>query len=233
MKIGILNSDTVELSGASAFGQYPDMFAKVFWALDASIEFKTYEVQFENYPLNIDDCDAYLITGSKVSAYEDKKWIKALKEYIKTLHANKKKLLGICFGHQIIAEALGGSVKKATGGWHVGVDSLSLYKEKFKFKTDSNKYNLIFSHQDEVRKLPKDSKLIAGSKACPNGMYVIGNHIMCSQGHIELDREFTRLIYDFRKDQIGELKYLNACKSLTSSTDEHDFVRDLIEFLKS
>ena len=56
---------------------------------------------------------------------------------------------------------------------------------------------------------------------------------MCTQGHIELDRKFTRLIYDFRKNQIGELKFLNACKSLASSTDENDFVRVLIEFLKS
>ena len=233
MKIGILNSDTIELSGASAFGQYPEMFAKIFWAVDPSIEFKTYEVQFDDYPFDIHDCDAYLITGSKASAYDDNPWIHALKDFIRTLHKNRKKLLGICFGHQIIAEALGGSVKKAAGGWHVGVDSLSLYKKKFKFQSHSNKYNLIFSHQDEVTQLPKNSLLIATSKTCPNGMFIIGNHIICMQGHIELDKDFAKLIYDFRKDQIGELKYLNACKTLNSKTDELHLAKSLIEFLQS
>ena len=87
-------------------------FLKVFWAVDPSIQFQTYEVQLNNYPLDIDECDAYLITGSKASSYDDEQWIHDLKKFIQSLNKNKKKLIGICFGHQIIAEALGGSVKK-------------------------------------------------------------------------------------------------------------------------
>ena len=64
MKIGILNSDTVKIDGAAEFGQYPEMFSKVFWAVEPKIQFKTYEVQFGEYPQNINECDAYLITGS-------------------------------------------------------------------------------------------------------------------------------------------------------------------------
>ena len=126
MKIGILNSDTVQIDGAMEFGQYPEMFSKVFWDVDPNIQFKTYEVQFDNYPSDINECDAYLITGSKASSYDDVQWIHNLKKFIKALHESKKKLIGVCFGHQIIAEALGGSVRKSPDGWHAGVDSISL-----------------------------------------------------------------------------------------------------------
>ena len=233
MKIGILNADTVELPGASAFGQYPEMFSKIFWAIDPTIQFETYEVQFDHYPKKINDCDAYLITGSKASAYEEKNWINKLKKFVQTLHQNKTKLIGICFGHQIIAEALGGSVKNSPKGWHVGVDSISLFKQEFDFDFEDGEFNLVFSHQDEVVKLPENAKLIAGSAVCPNGMFVINNHILCTQGHIELKKDFAKLIYEFRKNQIGDAKYLTACKTLIDETDELAVVKVLIEFLKN
>ena len=109
------------------------MFAKIFWAIDPTIKFETYEVQFDHYPKKINDCDAYLITGSKASAYEEKNWITKLKKFVQTLHQNKTKLIGICFGHQIITEALGGSVRNSPKGWPVGVDSISLFKQEFDF----------------------------------------------------------------------------------------------------
>jgi GMP synthase-like glutamine amidotransferase len=92
MKIGILNSDTVQIDGAKDFGQYPEMFSKIFWAVDPSIQFQTYEVQLNNYPLDIDECDAYLITGSKASSYDDEQWIHDLKKFIQRLNKNKKKI---------------------------------------------------------------------------------------------------------------------------------------------
>ena len=90
MKIGILNSDTVQIDGASDFGQYPEMFSKIFWSVDPNIQFKTYEVQFGDYPRNINECDAYLITGSKASSYDDDQWILDLKKFIQALDQNKK-----------------------------------------------------------------------------------------------------------------------------------------------
>jgi GMP synthase-like glutamine amidotransferase len=167
MKIGILNSDTVQIDGATDFGQYPEMFSKIFWAVDPSLQFQTYEVQFNNYPLDIDECDAYLITGSKASSYNSEQWIYDLKKFIQKLDKNKKKLIGICFGHQIIAEALGGSVRNSPNGWHAGVDSISLNNNAYNYGEEGKKYNLVFSHQDEVQKLPHNATLIAGSADMP------------------------------------------------------------------
>jgi len=91
---------------------------------------------------------------------------------------------------------------------------------------------MVFSHQDEVQRLPRNATLIAGSPTCPNGMFLIKNHIFCTQGHIELDKKFARMIYDFRKNQIGDLKHNHACKTLTIKTDEYEIVKILLEFLK-
>ena len=232
MKIGILNSDTVQIDGAAEFGQYPEMFSKVFWTLDPNIQFKTYEVQYNDYPQDLNECDAYLITGSKASCYDNVQWIHALKEFIKALHKNKKKLIGVCFGHQIIAEALGGSVRKSPNGWHAGVDSISLNNDALEYGDQGKKYNLVFSHQDEVKRLPRNATLIAESASCPIGMFLIENHIFCTQGHIELDKKFARMIYDFRKKQIGDSKHQHACETLEMQTDEHEVAKSLLEFIK-
>jgi GMP synthase-like glutamine amidotransferase len=96
-----------------------------------------------------------------------------LKKFIQRLHENKKKLVGVCFGHQIIADALGGSVRKSPTGWHAGVDSISLNNNGYEYGDKGEKYNLVFSHQDEVEKLPENATLIAGSPTCPNGCLLL------------------------------------------------------------
>ena len=97
----------------------------------------------------------------------------------------------------------------------------------------SKNYNLVFSHQDEVEKLPENATLIAGSANCPIGMFAIDNHIICTQGHIELDKKFARMIYDFRKEQIGNTAYQNACHTLAIKTDELEVTKNLLKFLRS
>ena len=118
MRIGILNTDTLKTEFDTKYGQYPAMFSKVLMHAEPKIKIYSYEVQNGEYPDELDECDAYLITGSKVSAYDDLPWIIELKNFIRTLHQHQKKLVGICFGHQLIAEALGGSVERATEGWN-------------------------------------------------------------------------------------------------------------------
>jgi GMP synthase-like glutamine amidotransferase len=126
MKIGILNADAVRPEFVAEFGEYPDMFARLLMAVDPDVEFVTYEVMSGEYPTDIDEVDAYLITGSKLSVYDDVAWINALKDFVRTLHGAKKKLIGICFGHQLVAEALGGKTRQANQGWCVGVHKAKL-----------------------------------------------------------------------------------------------------------
>ena len=117
MKLGILRTDTVRPEWACDFGQYPDMFVTLMGRADPTLEFVTYDVESGQYPEDIDEVDAYLITGSKSSVYDDKPWILPLIEFVKEIAARNKKIIGICFGHQLVAQALGGKTEKSDKGW--------------------------------------------------------------------------------------------------------------------
>lgn len=232
MKIGILNADTISPDWAEKYGQYPEMFSKVFWDVNSSIKFKTYEVQNDDFPQNINECDAYLVTGSKADAYADLPWILNLKQFVRTLNNHHKKIIGICFGHQLIAEALGGKVKKSKNGWHVGVDLLKFNTEISDYGKPGEEIKLIFSHQDEVATLPQTAKLLAGSQLCPNGMFIM-NNVICFQGHIEFSPDYARALFSSREELIGSVKYTNACNTLGKKTDELIVVQWILDFLKN
>ena len=116
MKIGILEADQLSETLRRQYGSYGDMIQNLLQSLDQRLAFTRYQVTESNYPENIDDCDAYLITGSKFSIYDNEPWIKDLQEYVIALAGQQKKLIGICFGHQLIAHALGGQTQKSEKG---------------------------------------------------------------------------------------------------------------------
>ena len=232
MKIGILNADTISPEWGKEYGQYPEMFSKIFWDVDSNIKFKTYEIQSNNFPQNINECDGYLITGSKADAYEDLPWILNLKSFVRTLDHHHKKIIGICFGHQIIAEALGGKVQKSKNGWHVGVDILKFNNEIPSYGKPGEEIKLIFSHQDEVVAIPQTAKLLAGSQLCPNGFFTT-NNVICFQGHIEFSPGYARALFSSRKELIGSAKYADACNTLGEKTDELRVIQWILDFLKN
>ena len=128
MHIGILKTDAVRPEWVPAFGEYPDMFERLVRGADSSARFTTWDVEAGIHPSECasDSVDGFIITGSKSSVYDDKSWIRDLEGLIQTLHAKRKKMVGICFGHQIIAKALGGLVSKSEKGWGVGINVYDL-----------------------------------------------------------------------------------------------------------
>src|SRR5262249_13995056 len=125
MRIGILQTGAVRGDLLGEFGDYPTMFRALLAnaASDEPIEFRDYDVQRGEYPATLDECDAYLITGSRESVYDDLPWLPRLEEFVRMLDADRHPLVGICFGHQLVAQALGGETRKADQGWGVGVQT--------------------------------------------------------------------------------------------------------------
>ena len=111
MKIGILQCDSTNENLRDEHGNYPEMFMSLFKSVDPDLDFINYDVQLEQYPQTPEECDAYLITGSRLSVYDNEPWIRKLEKYVVELHRHKHPLLGICFGHQMVAKALGGKLK--------------------------------------------------------------------------------------------------------------------------
>ena len=124
MRLGILQADHVDPENHARFGDYPQMFVDVLGkglGEGASVDF--FDVRRDQYPKRIGDCDGYLITGSRASVYDDEPWIARLADFVRELDDAGAKTIGICFGHQLIAHALGGAVDRAPNGWGVGVQT--------------------------------------------------------------------------------------------------------------
>ena len=121
MNIAILETGSINADIADRFSRYPDMFRKMFAdAGSTGITFSEVPVLDGVFPASVDDYDGYLVTGSAAGVYDDFDWIDPLKAFIRDIHAAGKPLVGVCFGHQIIAQALGGTCIKWPGGWGVG-----------------------------------------------------------------------------------------------------------------
>ena len=226
MHIGILKTDAVRPEWEPDFGEYPDMFKRLLLDTDASVSFAVWDVEECVHPTDddIDKVDGFIITGSKSSAYDNKQWIRDLETLIQRLHARRKKMVGICFGHQIIAKALGGVVSKSNKGWGVGIHTYELDKVPFNDGAQSGQLKLVVSHQDQVHELPPGARNVVSNAHCENAGFVLGDNIFTLQGHPEFTDEYSEAIMSFRFDMIGPDRVAQGRTSLQQHNHEGDRV---------
>jgi len=218
MHLGILKTDAVRPEWVGRFGEYPDMFERVFREIDADLQFSVWDVEAGEWPLGPDEVDGFIITGSKSSFCDDKDWIRQLESFVRQCHARRKKIVGICFGHQLIAQALGGHVGKAGNGWGVGIHEYELIDD-----TLPSSVRLLASHQDQVQSPPPGARVIARNAHCPIAGLRLGEHVLTFQGHPEFIPEYAREIMEFRRAMIGDARVAEGLASLASK--EHEGVR--------
>ena len=180
MQIGILQTGQAPDILKDASGDYPDMFARLL--ADRGLTFRTYLVEEMAFPADIHDCDGWLITGSRHGAYEDHPFIKPLEDFIRRAYAAKVPLVGICFGHQIIAQALGGKVERYDGGWSVGPTE---------YDFDGEVLTMNAWHRDQVTALPEGAKRIGTNAFCENAALVYGDRAFTVQAHPEFADNFV------------------------------------------
>ncbi|WP_375173434.1 type 1 glutamine amidotransferase [Pseudooceanicola sp.] len=142
-------------------------------------EFKVFPVCDGVFPAGATTCDGWLISGSKHGAYEDHDWIPPLETLIREIRDAGRPLVGICFGHQIIAQALGGRVEKFDGGWSVG-------RTIYRFADGERALNAW--HQDQITALPEGARVLAASDRCAYAALAYGDRIYTIQPHPEFDR---------------------------------------------
>lgn len=232
MHIGILQTDTVRPEKQAEHGDYPDMFKRLLSAADPTLTFATYNIQAQEFPEKINDCDAYIITGSKWSVYDDEPWIHALIAYVQKLHQAKKKVLGICFGHQMLAHALGGRTAKSEKGWGLGVRETRIFKTKPWMQPSLNALNLMFLHQDQVVDLPPNADLLCGNEFCPHGMFQLDDHILAIQAHPEFTKGYLEWLMKTRAQCVGEEALTHALATFDQDVDTEAATQWILAFLK-
>lgn len=197
MKLGLLICDHVRAEFREISGDYDDMFLRLF-AGYPDVEVITYDAIGGVFPDDPHQCDLWLTTGSRHSVNDEFQWIRELEAFVRQIAASGVPFVGVCFGHQLLAKALGGSVVKAGQGWGIGLKSS---------KVDvalglGESVNLLYSHQDQVASLPDGAEILGWADDCPISMFAVGDKLIGIQGHPEFDKEYSRALMLARRGRL-------------------------------
>lgn len=221
MKIGILQTGHVPDAILPETGDYDDVFRRF---LDGrALTFEAFAVVDGVFPDGPDAADGWLITGSRHGAYDDLDWIAPLETLIQQIDAAAQPLVGICFGHQIIAQALGGKVEKFAGGWAVGATE---------YRMGERTLTLNAWHQDQITELPGRARVLAGNAFCRYAVVQYDDHIWTVQAHPEFDSAFLGQLIRTRGRGLVPDDILEAALArIDSATDSAEIAGHIAGFL--
>ena len=215
MKIGLLECDHVAERSRHIGGDYYDMFAALF----PDTEIVRFDVCMGQFPTNLTAYDAYICTGSSYSVYDQEGWIIDLQAFVQELYAREIVYVGVCFGHQMLGQALGGRVEKASGGWCAGRHSFNVIRPEDWMTPFQKEYNLLMMCQDQIVQLPPDSRVLATAADCPIGMLQVGPRTLGLQAHPEFPAGYVKVLLEDRVERIGAEKVRVALESLALRLD--------------
>jgi len=221
MKIGILQTGHSPDTLIGQMGDYDELFRKL---LDGyGFTFETFAVVDGIFPEGAEAADGWIVTGSRHGAYEDHDWIPPLEQLIRDIRASGKPMIGVCFGHQIIAKALGGTVEKFDGGWSIGPTE---------YQMDGETVVLNAWHQDQVTALPEGARVLAGNDFCENAILAYDDSIWTVQPHPEFSAAFVDgLIRTRGKGVVPEAQLAAASDKLDTPLDDSRIAKFMAEFL--
>lgn len=214
LRICILETDILRPELVDRYQGYGRMFEQLFAQQPIAAQFSVYNVVEGNYPTDAERFDAYLVTGSKADSFGSDPWILSLKSYLLERYERGDKLLGICFGHQLLALLLGGKSERAAQGWGVGTHRYRLAEQPAWMSPAVDELTLLVSHQDQVTALPENARVIASSEFCPIAAYSIEDQVLCFQGHPEFIHDYSKALLEIRQKHLGEQLYQQGVASL-------------------
>lgn len=199
LKVGILKTGRPPRPAIAQFGTYPDMFKRLLGP-DA-YDWRIYTADEGEYPVAPEDCAAYIVTGSSAGVYEDDPWIDQLLDWLRAARG-RTRLVGVCFGHQAMAQAFGGRVIKSPKGWAIGEqDYLVLRQEPW--MDGAPAIRLPGSHQDQVVELPPNAEVIAASDFTPIGALAWRDQPAISmQLHPEFEPAYAKALIEARRGKV-------------------------------
>ena len=234
MKIGVLQTGTVAPELVDEHGSYVTMFERLLQRADPSFSTVLWDVNEKHeIPSSPEEAEGWIITGSRHGVYEDHPWIDPLKDFLRATHAAHVPMVGVCFGHQILAEALGGKVEKSDRGWGCGIHEYSLRDQPAWMDEAKDTIAIHAMHQDQIVKLPPGATVLAESPFCPYAVLAYGEAAMSIQPHPEFDGAVQRGIISLRRGSAIPVETADAALSgIDGATDSEMFGRWITNFFR-
>lgn len=217
MKIGILQTGDAPEALRGQHGEYPDMFER--FLAGRGFTFARWRVVGMEFPASVHDCDGWLITGSRHGVYEDHPFIAPLEQFIRDAFAAGVPVAGVCFGHQIMAQALGGRVEKFKGGWSTGPTD---------YDFGGRTVRLNAWHQDQVVTPPPGATKIASSPFCEYAGLAYGRTGLSVQAHPEYGDAFIAGLIEHRGKGVVPDPLLDQARARLGQPNDSALLADRI-----
>jgi GMP synthase-like glutamine amidotransferase len=229
-RITIIETGHVPSKYRERHGSFPDMFGRMIRAEDPSATVDVVSIPNGEALPDPHGLEAILITGAAAGVYDGLDWIAPLEDFVRTAHANNTPMVGICFGHQLIAQALGGVVRKSEKGWGIG-------RHVYQVAPDNGFINgdelaIACSHQDQVIEAPEGARTILSSQFTPHAGLLYANGTTLSvQPHPEFDLGFAQVCCELREGKAPDDVVATAKASLAEPMDSAKLGGAITRFL--
>lgn len=233
INLGILqvNHDkSVEVG--DAFPDDAHRFRDLFDEQEERFRYRVYMTIGGEVPQNLDEQDAYMITGSPLSVLDRHIFSDALADFIQRCDRAEKPLLGACFGHQAIAQALGGKVERSLAGYNIGVEDTRFHTRRAWMQPERNSLPMFVFHEDQVTDVPPGCDLLGSSDKCKIASFAKGDHIFTTQAHPEFTQSFTSCVLDFMESKLDADTAAAARSSLDRDQQGNVFAHWCTRFFK-
>jgi len=233
-KLTIIQTGEVPEALRPRFGAYSPMFMRMFDDAGAGFDYETVAVHAGAPFPDPAGLDAVLITGSPAGVYDNHlSWMAPLRAFIRGAYAANTKMVGICFGHQIMADALGGDVRKSEKGWGLGRHEYRVKARPAFLATELPALSIACSHQDQVIVPPDEAEVFLGSEFTPNaGLLYRNGRAVSLQPHPEFLDDYTLALAELRRGKAPDAVVDGAVASLETPSHSDDMARWLTAFLR-
>ncbi len=211
MRLAILMTNTDESTFAQAHPKDGQKFSELLWRVRPDWEFEVFSVKDDVFPASL-DFDGLLITGSPASVHDGADWIAGLEALVRDAITHKIPMFGACFGHQVIARALGAEITYNPDGWVLGQITTEL-------TTDGTRLPIYAAHKEQVTTLPDGARIVARTQGCEIAGFAIEDHVLTTQYHPEMSEAFVAALLEEFAEEIGGDVTQKAARTLGTPTD--------------